>query len=354
MRLHIIFGFKDVSGGGNQFLKALKAELQARGHYAEEPAQTDAFLFNSYQFVSEACTLRRAYPAKLFFHRVDGPIRLYNNPRDFRDRVTAVANRVLADGTIFQSEWSKAQNRAMRFPTNQHEVVIGNAPDPAIFNREGKTAYSTGRKTRLIAVSWSDNWKKGFDILQWLDSNLDFARFEMTFVGRSPIRFRQIKHIPPVEPRELAKELKSSDVFIATSRIESCSNALLEALHSGLPVLAPNASSNPEILGGRGCLYKCADEIPTLLGQMQPFRQASSGDADLPTIGDVAERYQGFFRGVLQEMQCGRGRVKSLTARESMRLRGVLLYWHLRDRLLAMVRATFGKRNANRLQHEAA
>jgi len=77
---------------------------------------------------------------------VDGPIRLYNNSHDFRDHVTAAANRLLADGTIFQSVWSKAQNRAMGFPANQHETVIGNAPDPSIFNREGKISYSAARK----------------------------------------------------------------------------------------------------------------------------------------------------------------------------------------------------------------
>jgi hypothetical protein len=34
-------------------------------------------------------------------------------------------------------------------------------------------------------TSWSDNERKGADTLAWLDRNLDFDRYELTFVGRA-------------------------------------------------------------------------------------------------------------------------------------------------------------------------
>jgi len=98
-----------------------------------------------------------------------------------------------------------------------------------------------------------------------------------------------------MEPGELAKELKSSDIFIFTSRIESCSNALLEALHCGLPVVAPNSSSNPEVVGKRGLLYSTVEEIPSLV-QPNPgrYREFQIG-GDLAPSAKIAEMYLASF-----------------------------------------------------------
>ena len=93
------------------------------------------------------------------------------------------------------------------------------------------------KKIRLISSSWSTNARKGFDAYQYLDENLDFSQFEYQFIGRAPAPFKNIKLIDAVPSAELGQYLRNADIFIFTSWRESASNALLEAINCGLPVI---------------------------------------------------------------------------------------------------------------------
>ncbi len=73
--------------------------------------------------------------------------------------------------------------------------------------------------------------------MKWLDNHLDWERFDYTFVGRVKESFDNIKHIRAVPSEELADLLRSHDIYVSVSQHEPCSNALLEALNSGLPAL---------------------------------------------------------------------------------------------------------------------
>src|SRR5207249_7658350 len=115
--------------------------------------------------------------------------------------------------------------------------VIHNAADPAIFHATGRAPFSVRRKVRLISTSWSDNVNKGAAVYKQLEKQLDWDRYEFTFVGRSRIPFDKIRVIPPQPSRELADLLRGHDVFITASLHESCSNALIEALSCGLPAV---------------------------------------------------------------------------------------------------------------------
>jgi len=94
-------------------------------------------------------------------------------------------------------------------------------------------------KVKLIASSWSNNWRKGFDIYRFLDENLDFSKYEMTFVGNSPVKFKNIKQIPPVESRDLAELLRTHHIYITASQNDPCSNSLIEALSCVICIIIP-------------------------------------------------------------------------------------------------------------------
>src|SRR3990170_2107588 len=97
---------------------------------------------------------------------------------------------------------------------------------------------------------------------------LDFNKYEMVFIGNSPVSFKNIRQMPPLAPHELADELKKSDILIFASEKEACSNLLLEALHCGVPCIAFNGSSNPEVVGRGGELFISPGEIPGLIGEV--------------------------------------------------------------------------------------
>ncbi|HEC14667.1 MAG TPA: glycosyltransferase family 1 protein, partial [Rhodospirillales bacterium] len=170
---HIMFEFRPGPyGGANQFLKALRDALARAGAYTDDPAMADVVLFNSHHRLADVFRARRAFPGKIFIHRVDGPMSLYNDPADKRDGKVIAANRLMADATVFQSRWSRDENRRLGWLPSGPESIIGNAPDPALFNRVRPFSPLSRGKVRLIATSWSDNQNKGFDVYRYLDAAL--------------------------------------------------------------------------------------------------------------------------------------------------------------------------------------
>jgi glycosyltransferase involved in cell wall biosynthesis len=299
MKVHIVFNITDAaSGGGNQFLKCLRKFFCSAGIYEEYPDKADVIIFNSHQNIHEAAAIKLKCPDKAFIHRIDGPMTLYNRPADKRDKVVYAANEYLADATVFQSNWSRENNYRLSLEKKELELVITNAPDPDIFNRTGKTDFSRNRKIRLISVSWSSNWKKGFDVYGWLDKNLDFEKYEMLFVGNSPVKFDNIVCLKPLQSTELAEKLKNSDIFIIASQNDPCSNSLIEAMHCGLPALALNSGGHPEIIRRGGELFNEPSEIPRLIKKITDNYSDYVSSIKLPAIEDVGGEYYDFTQKV--------------------------------------------------------
>jgi len=333
-KVNILYETRDGPwGGGNQFLKSLKGYLQSAGVYEEQLAKADVILFNSYLNIDQVAKIRLSHPAKCFVHRIDGPIRLYNKMTDQRDRVTNIASYLIADATIFQSQWSREHNLRLGFRQNGFETVISNAPEPAIFNRLGKTPFSTQRKVRLIATSWSPNWKKGFDVYKRLDETLDFTRYDAVFVGRSPIEFRNIRHMPPMASAELAAELKRNDIFIFASPIEACSNSLLEALHCGLPAVGINRSSTPELIGKAGEVFDRPDEIPELLEKIANHYEQYQAAIGNPSIHEVGKQYYEFMSHVCRQIHSGAATIKRFGALSYGRVMATIYRWRIAERI---------------------
>ena len=317
MKIHIAFPIRDEpTGGGNQFLRAMRKHFAGEGVYEETPAAADVILFNSCQQSVDVLQLKKRFPSKVFVHRVDGPMRLYNDMSDRRDLVVNAANAAIADGTIFQSDYSRNANYDMGLRKSAHEVVILNAPDPTIF-RPVQRRLPEG-PVQLIATSWSDNMNKGFADYQWLDEHLDFSAYRMRFVGRSPIQFRNIECLPPQPSEKIAALLSEAHIYVTGSRKDPCSNSLIEAAHSGLPVIALKDGGHPELAQGCGLLYENVEEVPDLLVQVQARYEELAGQHRLPDFVDVGARYLSFLQQVFDACN---GQGKSMSAIEHLRAR---------------------------------
>jgi glycosyltransferase involved in cell wall biosynthesis len=84
----------------------------------------------------------------------------------------------------------------------------------------------------------------------------------MTFVGRAPCTFANIRWIPPQASADLAQTLRRHNIYVTASRKDACSNSLIEALCCGLPAVAPNDGGSPELIGAGGVLFDRAEEVP--------------------------------------------------------------------------------------------
>lgn len=279
-------------GGGNQFLKALWGELERRQLRLENNTispVTQACLYSSYNFDFQRLR-RMARPGCRMVHRVDGPLTVYRGSDDDSDRRIWQINQELADVTIFQSHYSLQMHLQMGLEFKSPRVII-NAANPAIFHSHDRIPFDRSRKVRLIATSWSDNPNKGAPILKWIEEHLDWERFELTFIGRSPIQFERIRVLPPVPSLKLAELLRQHDIYIAPSRHDPCSNALIEALSCGLPALYLNSGGHPEIVGEAGLGFDDEEETLELLDRLVVEYERRQSKISIPTIMEVADEY---------------------------------------------------------------
>lgn len=285
-------------GGGNQFLLALVGELRRRSLTVEVnrlSGGTPACLYNSFNF--DFSRLRRfARNGARMVHRVDGPIGAYRGFDDGTDRRIIEINRELADATIVQSQFSLEKHRELGLDLRD-PVVIPNSVDPSIFHRPESREPLAGRRLRVIATSWSDNPRKGGEVLEWLDRNLDTDSYEFTFAGRTQRKFERIRVVQPIPSEPLANLLRSHDVYLAPSRDDPCSNALLEALACGLPAAFLRSGGHPELVGEGGIGFDDAKELPAVFARLAAELDARRAAIRVPALADVADRYLAVLRG---------------------------------------------------------
>ncbi len=286
------------SGGGNQFLRALVSELRSRGLSVEPnriSGRTSACLYNSFNF--DAHRLRRfARDDVRMVHRVDGPIGVYRGYDDGTDRRVRDLNHSFASATVLQSNYSLQKHLELGIELRA-PVVIPNAVDPTIFYPAAVRDPISGRRVRVVATSWSDNPRKGFDTLDWLDRHLPDDGFEVTFAGRTQRSFQRIRTVGPLPSERLAMLLRTQDVYLAASRDDPCSNALIEALACGLPAAYLRSGGHPELVGEGGVAFDEPDDVLTALDSLRAELDERRAAIRLASLAEVASRYLEVLRG---------------------------------------------------------
>jgi len=327
LKVHILYPFREGPwGGSNQLLRTLQHELNAAGLWTDAPDVADVILFDSFNAAEDVIAAKRQLPDTPFIHRIDGPISLYRGNDRYVDRLIYAFSEDVADGVIFQSRYSEAANQSLGMKRPLQSAVILNAPSDAFGPNE--RVEPTDQRTRLIATSWSANWNKGFDVFKHLDEHLDFSRFQMTFVGNSPVEFKNIRHLPPQDSKGVAALLRSHDIYVMASRNECCSNALAEALACGLPSVTLQSGGNAEVMGDGGALFSSIEQvipaIDRVAGEIERFRHA----LPVRTMTDLTRDYLGFF----EQVYSVRRPRKRLSRAGAVRLRTLLLAMRLRTK----------------------
>ena len=292
-------------GGANQFLKSLKQYFESKGVYEENPFEADVILVNHTQVSKGVLELKRKCPEKIIIHRMDGPVSKHRPRAKIIDWHSFFLDKKLCDGTVFQSAWTRDNCMNIGYKRNSNYTIIHNAPNPKIFMKSDEQIKS-GDKIKLVTTSWSPNWSKGFDVIQYLDKYLDYNRYEFTFIGRSPIEFQNIISKEPMGSEDLARELRKCDIFIAASRNESCSNSLIEAINCGLVVVARNSGSYPELIGGGGELFETVEECILQIEKVSENLSEYKKKMNFYSIEDVGKEYYQFALKLSNDINSGK------------------------------------------------
>lgn len=198
-----------------------------------------------YKVVKKA---KKKNPKLKVLHRIDGSAQDYGRT-DNADQKQSKINK-LADLTVFQSEYGKyATMRKFRVIGNDGPVIY-NPVDIETFTPEGKKT-DLGDGTRICCATFSTNRKKGLDSIYRLAEHHTDLNFVMC--GRTDSSsLKNIRFMGMLDKPELSRIMRSCDLFLFPSENETCSNVVLEAMASGLPVLYRDSGGTSEIVGDAG------------------------------------------------------------------------------------------------------
>jgi glycosyltransferase involved in cell wall biosynthesis len=116
---------------------------------------------------------------------------------------------------------------------------------------------------------------------------------------------------------DVARILKTADIYVQSSRWEGFCTATLEAMAAGLPVIASDVPGLSEEIGSAGLLFpvgehqRLADQLTTLLKDAalrDRLSHAGARRASLFGIGKTADCYEAFYREALTERNSGSGK----------------------------------------------
>jgi len=307
MKINILLELKEGAwGGANQYLKLLKKELSNRGIYEENANRADVIIFNSYHNITKAILMKILFPKKVLVHRLGPYFYLHRNPKwKIIDSLIIEISNSISDLIVFQSDWSY-RKAISKFDLNKSKKcsIIGNSSDRNIFYPKDNT-HMEG-KIKLITASWSSNIKKGAKYYEFLDNNLDFSKYDMTFVGNSKIKFKNIKIIDPLPSNKLADEMRKNDIFISAVEDDACSNTIVEALSCGLPLVALASGGNAEIIKKGGELFSTNHEMLEKIELVKNNYLHYKNNIEVNSIENSADQYLNSIKEVRVQ---GRGGV---------------------------------------------
>ena len=253
-------------GGSGIFLNALGREFKRRGHtvihnsHGDRSARLHILNQNSFpkaRFNAGGPAVRA--PGARVVMRTDGPFVLHrgliNQDRQLfsfiRDHVTDI---------IYQSEWSQRETETRALDrgvsSNVTRRVIGNAAEPQYFYPRASSVSRERGVLKLCFSSYSGSARKNNQLLLDLVPKIDSSRFSLTVIGAWDLtKPPNVNFLPKVPQEHLGEALRKHDVYLALSWNECFSNSEVQAIASGLPVVALNDSSHPEVVQGGGVLF---------------------------------------------------------------------------------------------------
>jgi glycosyltransferase involved in cell wall biosynthesis len=286
------------SGGANQFLRTLKNEFLKTDNLTEKVSEADVVLFNAHHHPNEVLKIKNLFPEKKFIHRFAGVYKLYNHSEDERQDITCQINKLAADANIFISKWTMDSYLEYGIDEKPGTVIL-NCADDRFFNNQHEKIEN--EKTKLICTSWSINKNKGFEIYKFLDENLDFSKYDFTYVGRDPgFKFVNIKNVEPQPSEQLAKYIKESDIFVTGTRFDACSNSLVEAMSCGLPAVVLDSGGSPEVLKKGGEVFTSLEDVVEAIEKVATNLKKYRNNINIDRPEEAARKYLDFFRSVLE------------------------------------------------------
>lgn len=169
-------------------------------------------------------------------------------------------NIKLANGVIYQSNWSKVFAENMLSVSNKNNTIIYNGVDQKKYTNNRIKNIWNFEKTFVSCANWRMNKRpeaiaNAFILLQKeLDKNIG-----LVFIGDGEIK--KIKHnniiyLGNLNYKELINTYQMCNYMCHICHLDACPNSVIEGLSCGLPIICNNIGGTPEIVQSNGVVVK--------------------------------------------------------------------------------------------------
>jgi glycosyltransferase involved in cell wall biosynthesis len=284
-------------GGGFYFLQAFERFLVANGDTVTRKVEDQYdILFTNHWMTprSEIIKAFRFNPNVRTAQRIDGAAQDYGRNPEADQRQRAV--NLLADLTIFQSEYCRYSTREKFHVIPNDGPVIHNPVDLELFNPAGSKRTLQGYQYFVACVTWSANPMKGAASIYEVAT--DNSNTGFVLCGQYPdapdlpniIRLGVLNHV------DLAEALRSCHVMLTFSQNEACPNHVIQGLASGLPVLYGDSGAMHEVIGDAGLpvtVATFADQLARIRESFNRYSELARQRAvSLFSPDDIFQRYR--------------------------------------------------------------
>ena len=275
--MKVSIGYNIVSGpwgGGNRFLMELTRALELNGHkvvFNLGDSDIDIILIvnPSYRRNPNVTFSARKILNYLIFTNPEAVVVHRINECDERKNTKTMNLKLrtinyIADHTVFIASWLKNLN-VWRQGSPHSVLLIGASQD--LFYPTKEKEWSKKMPLSLVTHHWGGNRLKGFDVYEYIDKLLDqplwASKITFTYIGNLPkgSNFKNVKHIQPLDGKELADSIREHDIYLTASINEPAGYHHIEGACCGLPLLYRNSGALPEYCDGFGVEFDGIHDI---------------------------------------------------------------------------------------------
>lgn len=265
-------------GGGNLFVKAFYTyfeEQEKAGNKIHQlcmptdpKARPDTMLIVGLDNDGTGISIDQALMYKMTHHPAM-KIVLRVNENDARKGTNGLDEKLIklsamVDATVFVSHWLKKYFVDQRWLCKNNVVII-NGVDTNVFKPAPKL---NDGKINIVSHHWSDNYRKGADVTEWLDNEFIHRNkdsYSFTFIGRTQVNLKHSKHVQPLHGVKLGDELAKHDVYVSASRFDPGPNHCIEPISCQLPTYVHKDGGGCVEFAGQDHVYNDIKQLETIL-----------------------------------------------------------------------------------------
>lgn len=182
--------------------------------------------------------------------------------------ITEVRDYIL--GIVSVSTKNQKECLTLNLVTQEKSIVIPNAINMSLFENKDKYQLrkKIGIKDEEFVVAFTGQFisRKGTLRLSQALEQIDDSSIKAIFMGRGSEdpQYKGVIFKGIVSHDDLSNYLSASDIFVLPTENEGCSNAIIEAMACGLPIISTDADFNKDILNASNSIMLDCHDIDAI------------------------------------------------------------------------------------------